>query len=285
MQLEMSLVRLGYLHITTLKPEAKSGSWIPVALEFIDKENDSLQVNFSYNQRTGSRKRRDQIHALDSRGNRANGYEIQLPKEDGPIKVYAYVKDTYKNVGIASTGIIVKDEEAKNRKYLVPKMNLPFYVYKDGENDPYAASAYMGNYKVMTVDPHYKNDVHSGNAALKISYNQDNDWYGLGLVNPANDWGDILGGYDLSGATKFTFWAKASKPNVIATIGFGLIGKDKSFPDTAKKSVEVKLTTKWKKYAISTTKLDLSCIRSGLTIFSSSYGSAQDIFIDDVVFE
>ncbi len=263
----------------------KSGTWIPVDLDVTDKENDSLQVSFSYNQRTGSRKRRDQINVLQYRGDMVNGFEIQVPKEDGSIKVYAIVKDTYNNVGIASTGIIVMDEDAKNRKYLVPKVSLPFYVYKDGENDPYAATAFMGNYKAMTVDSQHKSIVHSGNAALKISYKQEHDWYGLGVVDPANDWGEILGGYNVSGAKKFTFWAKASKKNVVATIGFGLIGKDKPFPDTAKKSVEIKLTTKWKKYVISTKKLDLSCIRSGLTIFSSSFRSGQDIFIDDVVFE
>jgi len=263
----------------------KSGTWIPVQLDVLDLENDILNVSFSYNQRTGSRIRRDQIHTLEYRGEIKNGFEIQLPKEDGAIKVYAIVKDTYNNVGIASTGIIVMDDTAKNRKYLVPKVSLPFYVYKDGEDDPYSASAYMGNYKVMTVDTKFKGDVYSGKASLKISYNQDYDWYGLGLVNPANDWGEILGGYDISGASKFSFWAKASKKNVVATIGFGLIGKDKPFPDTAKTSTEIKLTTKWKKYSINVKKLDLTCIRSGFTIFSSSFRSSQIIFIDNVVFE
>jgi hypothetical protein len=105
------------------------------------------------------------------------------------------------------------------------------------------------------------------------------------MVDPANNWGDILGGYDISGATKFSFWAKANKKNVNATVGFGLIGSDKPYPDTAKKSIKVKLGTKWKKHTIKLKKLDLSCIRSGLTIFSQSYGSPQDIYIDDVVFE
>jgi hypothetical protein len=265
--------------------KVESGTWVPVTLDVLDTENDSLSVSFSYNQRTGSRNRRDQINTLEYRGDIKNGFEIQLPKEDGSIKIYAIVNDTYNNVGIASTGIIVMDDVAKNRKYLVPKVSLPFYVYKDGENDPYAATAFMGNYKVMTVDTKYKSDVYSGKAALKISYNQEYDWYGLGLVNPANDWGEIIGGYDISGAKKFTFWAKANKKNVVATIGFGLIGKDKPFPDTAKKSKEIKLTTKWKKYTINIKKLDLTCIRSGFTLFSSSYGSNQIIYIDNVVFE
>ena len=208
-----------------------------------------------------------------------------MPKEHGAIKVYVYVKDSYKNIGIGSTSIVVLDENAKNQKYLVPKVSLPFYVYKDGDNDPYTASAYMGNYKVMTVDTQHKTEVHSGKAALKIEYKQEYDWYGLGLVNPANDWGDILGGYNITGAKKLTFWAKANKKDVVATIGFGLIGKNKTFPDTAKKAIEVKLTTKWKQYSINTKRLDLSCIRSGFTLFSRGFKSDQIIYIDDVVFE
>mgnify|MGYP000548197921 CR=1 FL=1 len=100
-----------------------------------------------------------------------------------------------------------------------------------------------------------------------------------------NEWGETLGGYDISGAESFSFWARANKNAVIATIGFGLIDKDKPFPDTSKKSIEVKLTTKWKKYTIKTKNLDLSCIRSGLVLFSQGYGAPQDIFLDDIVFE
>jgi hypothetical protein len=265
--------------------EIKSDVWVPVTLKVSDIENDRLDVSFYYNQRTGSRKRRDQINKLNFRGNLNDGFEIQLPKENGAIKIYANVNDSFNNLGIASTSIIVIDDEAKNKKYLVPKKQLPFYVYKDGIENPYSPSAHMGNYKVMTVDIHNQEDVQSGTSAIKISYNQEYDWYGVGFVDPANDWGDILGGYDISGAKKFSFWAKASKEKVVATIGFGLIDKNKAFPDTAKKSIEIMLTTRWKKYSLKTKNLDLSCIRSGLTLFSSANNFPQDIYIDNIVFE
>ncbi|MEM6723782.1 MAG: glycoside hydrolase family 2 TIM barrel-domain containing protein [Bacteroidota bacterium] len=264
---------------------AQSGTWIPVKLETEDLEQEIVDISFRYNQRTGSRKRRNQINALAFRGDLDKGFEVQLPNEDGPVKIYVLVKDPYNNVGIASTGIIVQDEAAKNRKYLVPKADLPFYVYKDGENMPYAPSAYMGNYQAISVETQQEEEVYSGTSALKITYDYHYNWYGLGLVDPANDWGDILGGYDLSGATTFSFWAKASKNKLTATIGFGLIGRDKDFPDTAKESIEIKLGTKWKKYTINLKKLDLSCIRSGFTLFSASYGEGHDIFIDEIVFE
>ena len=261
----------------------ESESWIPVTLAYADVEKEAMEVSFAYNQRTGSRKRRDQILPLAHRSTE-KGQEIQLPKENGPIKIYAMVSDRT-NMGIATISTIVSDNERKNQKYLVPKAELPFYVYRDGENNPYAPSGYMGNYEAMNVDLKHADEVHSGNASLQITYDARNDWYGLALVDPANDWGDILGGYDFSEAKKFSFWARADSENVKAKIGFGLIENDKPFPDTAKKHIEVTLSTKWKQYTIKTKKLDLSCIRSGLVLFSSANGFRQKIYLDEVVFE
>ncbi|NCQ58740.1 MAG: hypothetical protein GW794_13005, partial [Flavobacteriales bacterium] len=144
---------------------------------------------------------------------------------------------------------------------------------------------YMGNYEKITVDLENKEDVKVGKSSMKIAYKAFDNWYGLAFVDPANDWGDIAGGYDISGAKTFSFWAKASKKNVEVKIGFGMITDDKPFPDTAIKTIDVKLKTSWKKYEIKLKDLDLSCIRSGLVLYSSSIGLPQDIFIDDVVFE
>lgn len=265
--------------------EIKSDTWVPVNLEITDVEKDSLDISFYYNQRTGSRKRRDQLTSLISRGDLTNGFEIQLPKEHGAIKVYVNARDSYNNVGIASTSIQVTDEVAKNRKYQVPKVRLPFYVYQDGEDLPYTPSGYMGNYSAIEVDLFNKEDVHSGDSSLKISYNATDNWYGVGFMDPANDWGDILGGYDITGAKTFSFWAKSSDFDIKVSIGFGLIDTDKPYPDTAKISEDIILTKNWKQYTIKIKKLDLSCIRTGFVIFSSSQGFSHSIYIDDIVFE
>ena len=263
----------------------KNGTWIPVTLKVLDVENEILECSFYYNQRNGTRKRRDQLNPLEYRGSLADGYEIKLPDEDGPVKIYVTVKDTYNNIGIASNSIVVQNETGP-KKYLVSKTKLPFYVYKDGDVVmPYVPSAYMGNSKAIGTDTNYKNDSHSGTSCLKISYNAENDWYGVGLVDPSNDWGDKPGGYEIKGAEEFSFWAKSSIKNVTATIGFGLIGKDKPYSDSTKKSIKIKLNTNWKKYTIKVKNLDLDCIRSGLVLFSSSTGTPQDIYLDDVVFE
>ncbi|WP_394749210.1 glycoside hydrolase family 2 TIM barrel-domain containing protein [Spongiimicrobium salis] len=263
----------------------QSGTWIPITLEVFDNEQENLAVSFYYNQRSGSRKRRDQINTLNFKGSLEDGFKLLLPKENGPIKIYAHVSDTAGNLGIATSSIIVLDEEVKDKKFVAAKVELPFYVYKDGGDLPFSPSAHMGNYKALKVDLEHENEVYAGKSALKIAYTANYDWYGVGLVDPPNDWGEKLGGYDLSGAKKFSFWAKASKKKVVATVGFGLIDTDKPFPDSAKKSKEITLNTKWKKYTIKLNQLDLSCIRSGLVVFSRSYGLPQDIYIDEVVFE
>lgn len=262
-----------------------SGKWIPVDLDILDPENDELTVSFHYNQRTGSRKRRNSVKPLEFRGNITEGFQIKLPKEDGAIKVYVHVIDSFKNMGIATVSTVVSDDIAKKRKYLVPKVELPFYVYKDGKDLPYVPTAYMGNYKALTVDLENTEKVHSGQSSMKIQYDARKDWYGIGLVDPANDWGDILGGYDISNASSFSFWARTKDQNIDVKIGFGLIGNEKPYPDTSKPILEVTLTPKWKKYTIKTKKLDLSCIRTGFVLFAGADGFRQTIYIDDVVFE
>ena len=262
-----------------------SGEWVTVDLEISDKENETLDVSFAYNHRVGSRRYRNQITPLNHRGNVNDGFEIQLPKVNGSIKVYAMVKDTYNNLGIASSSIVVQDAIANAKRFLVPKVELPFYVYKDDIEMPYFPSAYMGNYNALEIDMNHTREKHSGKTSMRIHYKERSGWYGIGLVDPANDWGDILGGYDISGAKTFSFWAKSDFGGVSAKIGFGLIGKDKTYPDSAIEAKEIPLDSKWRKFTIKLKKSDLSCIRSGFVLFANAYGSPHKIYIDDIVFE
>ncbi len=262
-----------------------TGTWVPVKLAVKDLENDSLTISFHYNQRTGSRARKDQINKLEHRGNLKDGFEILLPDETGLIKVYAFAKDSYHNLGIAQTSFIILNGRTISTFIPGAKTDLPFYVYKDGKNDPYFATAYMGDMQYLKVDLQHKERVHSGMSSMKISYDHTAGWFGIGLVDPPDDWGDKPGGYNVTGAKKFSFWAKASSDNVLGTFGYGLIDKGKPYYDTDKKSIKITLTTEWKKYEIDISKVDLRCIRSGFVIYSGGNGESFSIWIDDVLFE
>ncbi|MCA0131940.1 glycoside hydrolase family 2 TIM barrel-domain containing protein [Winogradskyella alexanderae] len=262
-----------------------SASWVPLTLEVTDKENEALEVSFGYNHRVGSRRYRNQLLTLNHRGNLENGFEVQLPKVNGSIKVYAMVKDGFNNMGIASTSIVVKDAEASKKKFLVPKVALPFHVYTDSIDMPYFASAYMGNYDALEIDLNHTSEHYRGETSMLIHYKERSGWYGIGLVDPANDWGDILGGYDIIGAKRFSFWAKSDFGGVVAKVGFGLIGEDKTYPDSAIEAKEIELDSNWKQFTIKVRKSDLSCIRSGFVLFAQAYGAPHKIYIDDIVFE
>ena len=266
--------------------EGTSGTWVKVNIGVTDVENDALEITFHYNQRNGSRARRDQINKLESRGNLKDGFEILLPKENGLIKVYAFAKDSFNNLGIAQTSFVIKNGLRADKFIPGAKTKLPFYIYKDGKDLPYIPSAYMGDFQFMRVDAENKNFVKEGEAALRVSYGSGAGWLGLGFVDPVNDWGDKAGGFDISGATKFTFWAKASSDEASATIGYGMIEDNKEFYDTDKQSKKIMLTTEWKKYEINISKsADLRCIKTGLLIYSTAIGKPFSIYVDEVRFE
>jgi len=268
-------------------PDASAAydQWVPVTLEVKDAENDSLEIKFYYNQRTGGRARRDQINPLEFRGNLKTGYEIKIPRENGLIKVYAMVKDSYNNLAIAQTSFAI--DNGRNTDRLIPgaKTTLPFYVYDEGKKFPFPPTGYMGDFQYLKVDGENKEQVQAGECALKISYTNPGGWYGLAFMDPADDWGDKAGGFNLMGATKLTFWAKATNEMVSGTFGFGMIGNEKPFYDTGKKSEKFQLTREWKKYEIPINNLDMRCIKTGLIMYLGGVGESYSFWLDEVRFE
>lgn len=264
----------------------KPGDWVKVKLDVTDAENDPLDISFQYCQRSGGRVRADQINSLEMRGNLKDGYEFQVPDENGVVKLYVFVKDSYKNISIAQTSLMINKPGADPKFTPGARTKLPFYVFYDNEKAPYVATAYMGDMASMKVDTKNHEFVNEGFDAIKIAYNKTDGWWGLGFVDPADDWGKRPGGFSVVGATKYTFWAKANVDKVEVTVGFGLIGNDQPYYDSAKESIKVEISKKWKKYEIPLTdKMDLRCIRSGLVLYGGGIGQNYAIWLDDVQFE
>ena len=263
---------------------AKFNEWIDVELETSDVENDISKITFHYNQRSGSRARADQIVPLEFRKTESSNYKIKLPNVKGVIKVYAFVEDEAQNLGIAQRSVIV--ENASLPKGYIPgaHIELPFTIYDESDNLPYLPTAYMGDFDGLTVNAECKKMPKFGKECLEINYTNEGGWYGLALVDPPNDWGDKAGGYDWSGATKLTFWARASA-QVEGSVGFGMIGDDKKYHDSAKKSLDLEFPAYWKQYQIDLNGLDLSCIKTGLIFYLGGIGEPYSVWIDGVVVE
>jgi parallel beta-helix repeat protein len=83
------------------------------------------------------------------------------------------------------------------------------------ENNHYIPSGWMGDWNDITFNDSYTSDPHSGANCIKINYSangsQGNNWSGIYWQDPENNWGDKIGGFNLTGAAELTFWAKGEK--------------------------------------------------------------------------
>ncbi len=144
-----------------------------------------------------------------------------------------------------------------------------FPIYTDGRSpdNHYVPSGYMGDYSDITLEPSSFEDPHSGTTCIKITYannaTQGARWGGIYWQNPANNWGNREGGYDLTGATRLTFWARGEDGGErIEEFKIGGITGLYSDSDIAGIG-PVLLTAEWKQYEVDLRGKDLSYISGG----------------------
>ena len=171
----------------------------------------------------------------------------------------------------------------------------PFYIYsdKDSFRNHYIPSGFMPNGRCITFNDGWKENCYSGETCVKVVYDltcsaADQRWAGIYWLNPANNWGQQKGGFDLTGATKLTFWARGQEGGEKIsefTVG-GITG---NYPDSTKAMLgPVILTPEWKEYTIDLRGKDLSYISGGLawTANMECHESAMCVFyLDDMRFE
>ena len=171
---------------------------------------------------------------------------------------------------------------------LPPKVKLPFVVYdeKGSTNNHYSSSGWMGNTKAVKMDEGCTNNPHGGKTCLRFEYSAAADWAGVVWQDPANDWGDQAGGYDLTGAKKLKFWARGDQGEETVTFKFGILGPDKNYPDSASgDSGAIKLTKEWTEYTIDLGGKDLTHIKTGFVWSLAGQGQPVVFYLDDIRFE
>ncbi len=164
--------------------------------------------------------------------------------------------------------------------------DLPVKVYaENGDKNPWIPSGYMGETSAISMDAGCTDNPRTGNTCLKVTYNKADGWAGVFWQDPANDWGDKAGGKDLTGAKKLSFWARGKNGNEKVKFGFGGIGKDKPFSDTAKGEIEITLGKEWKEFTIDLAGKDLTRIKSGFMWVLGGQGAPVEFYLDDIVYE
>jgi hypothetical protein len=167
------------------------------------------------------------------------------------------------------------------------KVTLPFTIYADkGGNSPFIPSGYMGNAGAIKMADDDTAAPHSGKTAIKVQYTASDNWGGVVWQSPANDWGDMPGGVNLSGARKLSFWAKGEKGGEEVSFSFGLIDRNKKYYDTGSGKLEkVELTNDWKEYSIEIANQDLSRVKTGFVWVLAGTGAPMTFYLDDIRYE
>ena len=184
---------------------------------------------------------------------------------------------------------------------VVEQFTFPFYIHKDKDHpdNHYSLSVWwddfgwveelQGNCVEVTWDCP---DTPDGSAnSLKFEYSTGGvGWGGIGWVEPHDNDGKNYpnGGYDLTGATKLTFWAKCDKEdpedNHEISVQVGIIFTDGTHPDSSISKLEnIKLQTTWTLYEVDLTGKDLSEIQFGFLIWA--WTPPYTFYIDEIKFE
>jgi hypothetical protein len=183
---------------------------------------------------------------------------------------------------------------------LVPKESVavagefkPFPVYTDkgAVDNHYIPSGWMGDTADISFDDKWRENPYSGKTCIKIVYSPDasggNRWAGIYWQNPANNWGEKKGGYDLTGATKLTFWARGEKGGERIE-EFKIGGITGTYPDSDVAGIDsVFLTKEWKRYTIDLRGKDLSYISGGFC-WATNLDVNPDgctFYLDEIIYE
>lgn len=171
-------------------------------------------------------------------------------------------------------------------------VKLPFVVYKDtGPGNHYYASGRMGDTSDIRMTYASSDNPHSGSTCIEVRYSanmfQGAGWAGVYWQNPGSNWGTRPNaGYNLTGATKLTFWVRGKKGGEIVEFKMGgLIGEYGDSDGTGLGPVQ--LTTDWEKYTIDLNGLDLSHIIGGFCYSIGAMENSEGIifYLDDIIYE
>ncbi len=169
----------------------------------------------------------------------------------------------------------------------------PFTVYTDGKSpdNHFVPSGWMGDYGDIQFNDKYLVNPHSGSTSIQVAYNskasQGARWSGIYWQNPPNNWGTRPGGYDLTGATKLTFWARGEKGGErIEEFKLGGITGEYADSDVAGIGPVV-LTTEWQKFTIDLEGKDLSSISGGFCWATNLDVNPEGatFYLDDIRYE
>ena len=205
--------------------------------------------------------------------------------------LFAAPKDAAQNVsGNQDSGAAVVQAQKP-----LPSTSLfqHFYVFYDDQSkmNHFFPSGWMGDYADLRVNNAWTQNPHSGKNCIKIAYSakasQNAGWAGMYWQQPMSNWGDKKGAFNLTGATKLTFWARGDKGGEKIT-EFKMGGITGEFPDSDTAAIgPIELTNQWQKFTIDLKGKDLSSVVGGFCWSASKDDNPNGfiLFLDDIMYE
>ena len=263
----------------------KAGDVVNIQLDVVDPEGAEVLVDWKVRGEVSEYFSGGDVQnmpfELDGiiRTSTSKGAQLVMPG-GGIYRIYMTASDGSGGAAAANIPIKVVGEASEVR------VKLPLAVLVDGAAQPWAFSGWMGNYKALTLDPISRNAPHSGETCLEVKYDAMGQWVGVAWQHPADDWGNLPGGFDLTGARKLTFWARGEEGGERIDFGVGILGPGTKYPDTAKAELKgVKLKKKWKRYTINLKKKDLTRIKTPFVWTMAGGHKPITFYLDDIRFE
>ncbi|MDD2680161.1 MAG: hypothetical protein PHO03_05145 [Candidatus Omnitrophica bacterium] len=170
---------------------------------------------------------------------------------------------------------------------------MPFYIYSDRSSakNHFIPSGWMGDYGDLKYDGASKEDPYLGDTCIKIVYSgraaQGAQWAGMQWQNPANNWGSVDAGFDLSKASKLTFWARGAKGGErIEEFKIGGIMGEFSDADSAVVGPVI-LDKEWKQYTVDLKGKDMSYIIGGFCWSANVDNNPEGatFYLDEIKYE
>ena len=207
----------------------------------------------------------------------SDGALLRMPADPGPYRLFLYAYDEAGNAATANLPLLVKGEV---------RTRMPVSVYEDSfEAMPWAPSGWMGSTESLTLDGGFTDNPHQGTASIRMRFEGKYGWVGVAWQNPPNNWGDIEGGFDLTGATELELWARGEYGGEKISIGVGLLGTDTVNPDSARTKVDnIVLTREWQRYGVALKKVDLSSIKTGFVVTLTGRATPVTVYLDSIRF-
>ena len=140
----------------------------------------------------------------------------------------------------------------------------------------------------------YSTDCFEGKSCIKNIYDtvcsqKSRKWAGIYWLNPADNWGDRKGGFNLNGAIKLIFWAKGEKGGErIEEFKIGGVGFGREYPDTDTAVIgPVILSNEWREYTIDLRGKNLSYISGGFAWVANADNNPQGcvFYLDHIYYE